>query len=115
MNDRVLQPHELAERGLEPIFGPSAPLEKEIQMDLRTNRQSGATFMPTEDVTKTLEDGRQIQIAVAGVPMPLAAAIDAGLADEQGQPVAQAKPAKAVGPAEVKEGDGEASKPSEKK
>lgn len=85
-------------------------------MDLRSNRQSAAQYTPTEDVTQELEDGRIIQIAVAGVPMSMAAAIAAGLVDEQGQPVAKAKAAKPapVGPSELKEGE-EPVKPSEKK
>jgi hypothetical protein len=117
-SDKVLQPHELAERGLAPLFGqpPLAELKETEIMDFR--RPTGQTFTPEEDVLETLPDGRVIQVGVAGMPMPLAEAQRMGVANEQGEPVAAAKPAKEAAPeaeAEAEAPKGKAAGPSEKK
>lgn len=49
-------------------------------------------YIPDEDVTETLADGRVVQIAAKGVPVPYAEAVRRGLI----------KPAKSTGPSEVK-------------
>lgn len=46
---------------------------------------AGETYTPERDVVKKLEDGRQIQVAVAGVPMNRAEAGQIGLIDEAGE------------------------------
>jgi hypothetical protein len=57
------------------------------------NKQGpGGTYTPEEDVTQELPDGRQIQVAVKGTPIPYEKAVEAGLVKE----------AKAQGPAETK-------------
>lgn len=67
---------------------------------LRANYGLG-TYTPEEDVTETLEDGRTIQIALKGHPIPMADAIRAGLVKEgKTQGPAEKKPAQ--GPTEVK-------------
>ena len=46
---------------------------------MHTLSNNAESYTPTEDVTETLEDGRQIQVAVKGVPMPVAEAEKLGL------------------------------------
>jgi hypothetical protein len=122
-SDRVLQPHELAERGLAPLFGqpPLTEIKETEIMDFR--RATGQTFTPQEDVLETLPDGRVIQVGAAGMPMPLQEAQRMGVANEQGEAVAAAKPAKEAAPeaeaeagaAEAEAPKGKAAGPSEKK
>lgn len=38
-------------------------------------------FVPDKDVTEKLDDGREVQVAVKGVPMPRAEAVRLGLTD----------------------------------
>lgn len=48
-------------------------------------------FVPKEDVTKKLDDGREIVVARAGTPMPMAQAVEFGLVkDPAGSKKAQA-------------------------
>jgi hypothetical protein len=64
-------------------------------------------YTPDEDVVATLDDGRTIQVAVKGTPMPLSQAFAHGLIDAQGNKVAQ------VGPSETKESPKKGSAPSQ--
>jgi hypothetical protein len=74
-------------------------------------------------VLETLPDGRVIQVGAAGMPMPLQEAQRMGVANEQGEAVAAAKPAKEAAPeaeaeagaAEAEAPKGKAAGPSEKK
>ena len=81
----LLQPHELAERGMGPaVFGP-VPLEttEGVQIvDFNMNRTRfgpGNVYTAEEDITETLPDGRQIQVATNGTEMPLSEAVRLGL------------------------------------
>jgi hypothetical protein len=47
-----------------------------MKSDLSNNAEQ---FVPAEDVTETTDDGRTIQLAVKGVPMPMADAMALGL------------------------------------
>lgn len=61
-------------------------------------------WVPEEDVVGELEDGRTIQLASKGVPIPAAEAYNKGLIDEKGKAVKQTAPArKSAGPSETKE------------
>jgi enoyl-CoA hydratase/carnithine racemase len=55
---------------------------------MKSNLASNAeSFTPDEDLIETLEDGRTIQAAVKGVPLPRAEAVRLGLV----QPTAEEK------------------------
>lgn len=74
-------------------------------------------YTPDEDVTVTLEDGRQIQAAVKGTPIPMSDAIALGLVKEKDAAKEAAKTDAAAtgqaptGPSETKPATG----PTEKK
>lgn len=92
-DDDVLGPKELVERGLAQVFGPSPTTEVTRMAITGLERPTiGGEFVPKADVTETLPDGRTIQIAVKGRPIPMSEAIKAGLV----------KGAQAAGPAETK-------------
>ena len=87
MSGDVLEPHELAARGYGPdVFGPPKDTTEEVQL-MNFNRSVQGEYTPAEDRTETLPDGRQIQVAVAGAPMPMSEAVKAGLVGPDGQPV----------------------------
>lgn len=65
-------------------------------MPIISTERRDDSFVPDEDVTETLPDGRQIQVAVKGQPMPRAAAQAAGLLPDPNAP--------STGPRETKEG-----------
>lgn len=98
----------------------SGPVEEEGEgnktMDLNSLQQSpgplSGQYVPTEDVVATLDDGRTIQLAVKGVPIPITEAFQRGLVDADGKPIKQAQ-AKAVGPSETKETPAKGSAPSQ--
>lgn len=102
----LLQPHELAERGLGPaVFGPST-LETTQEVEImalsssRPEPSGPGVYVPEEDVTETLPDGRTIQVAAKGAEMPLAEAERLGLVKAPA-PVGPAE-TKVVEPAETK-------------
>lgn len=72
-------------------------------MDITNSLQStgvvAGQYVPEKDVVATLDDGRTIQLAVKGTPIPLSVAFQHGLVDETGKPVKQS----AAGPSETKE------------
>lgn len=114
MGERILQPHELAERGLwgPPQPGPATAGKEIIEMPLSLDRTAPRTdmYVAQEDVIETLEDGRTIQIAVAGGSIPMKEAIRLqlpGTAQEETVPKKKEAPA----PSESKPETG----PSEKK
>lgn len=101
----LLQPHELAERGMGPaVFGPMPATTAEVQiMDFDMNRTRfgpGNVYKAEEDVIETLPDGRQIQVAVKGAEMPMADAVRLGLVKVSAQPAPSE--AKVVEPSEAK-------------
>jgi hypothetical protein len=102
--DGVLQPHELAERGLGPtVFGPSPTQNMEVNIvdiDMNRARFGPQTHIVEEDITETLPDGRTIQVATKGAEMPLTRAVELGLVKVS----AQVTPAetKVAAPAETK-------------
>lgn len=59
-------------------------------------------FTPEKDVTETLEDGRTIQVAVKGVPMPVTEAKKLGLVKDETPKESESAGAKAKAPAENK-------------
>lgn len=63
-------------------------------MPLGNRFQAEPMYTPQEDVTATLEDGRQIQVAVKGTPIPMSQAQALGLVKQ---------PKQAAGPSEKKE------------
>jgi hypothetical protein len=72
-------------------------------MDINMNRTRfgpGNTWTAEEDVTETLPDGRQIQVAVKGAEMPMADAVRLGLVKVSAQPAPSE--AKVVEPSEKK-------------
>src|SRR5436190_6507403 len=107
MADKVLEPHELAERGLGEIFGAPGPTIQPLEVlgmpivNQPQNPQTQADFVPEEDIIETLPDGRTIQKAVAGVPVPYAEAVKQGLIKEpKSQGPSETKPQ--PGPSETK-------------
>lgn len=88
----LLQPHELADRGLGPaVFGPMPLHTTEgvpiVDIDMnRTRFGPGNTYTAEEDITETLPDGRQVQVAVKGAQMPMADAVRLGLVKVNAQP-----------------------------
>lgn len=92
MSERLLQAHDMAARGFPP---GTAPPERITRMAIVSQGRGGPMFVPDEDVTQEI-DGRTIQVAVKGVPMPLATAIKYGLTPDPFAPV--------TGPSETKEG-----------
>jgi hypothetical protein len=59
----------------------------------RAPRPGPGVYVPEEDVTETLPDGRTVQVAVKGAEMPMTEAVRLGLV----------KTAPAPGPSETKE------------
>lgn len=61
-------------------------------------------YTPEEDVIAEQADGRTVQLAVKGVPIPWTEAFQKGLVDEKGNAIDQKKAQhKSVGPGETKE------------
>lgn len=80
LDEDVLGPKELADMGLAHVFSPLPTEEEEaVPIENLQNMSAGGMYTPEEDVTETLPDGRTIQVAVKGVPIPMAVAIKAGL------------------------------------
>ena len=86
------------------VFGPPLPSATgkilEVTPMALSNRATGnygqGEYIPEEDVTETLEDGRMIQIAVKGHPIPMGEAVKLDLVKQGGQPgPSETKPAKA--------------------
>lgn len=100
MPEHILQPHELAARGLTTIKpGPatSNPVlgEETAEVPLYIDR-SGDTYTAEEDVTHTLPDGRTIQVIGKGHTIPIDEAKRLGLIKpEQKQGPTETKPAPA--------------------
>ena len=90
----LLQPHELAERGLGPaVFGP-VPLgttqEVEVvDIDYNRVRVGPGTWTAEDDIVETLPDGRQVQVAAKGAEMPMQDAVRLGLVKVSAQPAPQ--------------------------
>src|SRR5690349_12530910 len=82
MAGRILQPHELAARGL-TVVKPGPATQNEVQLMPITsnsfNREQGEMYTAQEDVTRTLEDGRIIQVVGKGGQIPLSEAIKLGI------------------------------------
>jgi hypothetical protein len=113
----VLQPHELAEQGLGGMFPPASfptlpPMEVlDMAIANQPPQGQGADFVPEEDVIETLPDGRQVQKAVKGVPIPYADALKAGLIKApEAQGPKETKPS--AGPLEVKAEEPKPSSPT---
>ena len=86
-----------------------------MKSDLSNNAEQ---FVPTEDVTETTDDGRTIQLAVKGVPMPVADAMALGLvkgAKPSEPSVAGAHNAAIAAKRGAAPAENKAGKPSEKK
>lgn len=111
--DGALQPHELAERGLIPAPALDPTKEVHIMAFERTPRPGPGVYVPEEDVTETLPDGRTVQVAVKGAEMPMAEAVRLGLVKAP----APAGPSetKEAAPAETKEEEAPAKTKAEAK
>lgn len=79
-----------------------------MKSDLANNAEM---FTPEKDVIKTLEDGRTIQVAVKGVPMPVSQAKELDLIKDSGKKTTAPEENKSAAPAENKS----AAKPKSKK
>lgn len=60
---------------------PAVPLQVGYEVNIMSN--ANEPFVPEEDVTHTLPDGRTIQLAAKGVPVPQAEARRLGLVKDQ--------------------------------
>lgn len=111
MTNRVLQPHDLAERGWITAEAPGPATVSEVfPMAITGLRQPQAQYVLEEDCIETLPDGRTIQVGVKGASIPMSEAIRLGLVadpeeakkkEEAKKPAPEeAKPA--AGPTEVK-------------
>lgn len=101
MSNRILQPHELAARGL-AVIKPGPATQGEItEMPISSNRNQGDMYTAEEDVTETLPDGRTVQVIGKGGTIPMQEAVKLGLV----------KTEQKAGPTEKKPAD----KPSEQK
>lgn len=57
----------------------AVPLAVSSEVSIMANSQANEPFVPSEDVTETLPDGRVIQVAAKGVAIPHAEAVRRGL------------------------------------